>query len=128
MISDADIEKAARAIAAKERLSDWAMFANAARVALEAVGYHSWMPIDDDAKSADQIIACRADSGAFLARWIAPLDFLTEREVEEADLDLKDIEEPDWFYADFVQGGRVTDGVPTHYKPLDKLPELPESN
>jgi hypothetical protein len=108
MISDADIEKAARAIAAKERLSDWAMFANAARVALEAVGYHSWMPIDDDAKDGAHILIAsnRLDSGCGVAQW---------DETWNGD---------GWW---IIEDGKNTEiplrgDAPTHYKPLGDLP------
>lgn len=68
MISDADIEKAAKAIQPNRydcnEFSDGQLCGpddpchcrNKARAALEAVGYHSWMPIDDDAKAAPEIL------------------------------------------------------------------------
>ena len=120
MITDADIEKAAKAIARRVGDDDlWAGFVDDAKAALEAVGYHSWMPIDDDAKAAPEILAWREDCGPFLARWIAPCDFLPDDELESENVSQDDWDETDWFYADFRHGGRVTDGAPTHYKLID---------
>ena len=51
-----------------------------------------------------------------LARWIAPIEFMTDAEIDE----LKDedwIDESDWFYADFIAGGRL-DEHPTYWMPL----------
>jgi hypothetical protein len=46
---------------------------------------------------------------------------LTEAELEREACE--DDEESDWFYADFVQGGRLTpDGLPTHWMPLPAPP------
>ena len=124
MISDADIEKAALACARESGMPDdeAVLLHDAVRTTLEAVGYHSWMPIDDDAKAAPEILAWREDCGPFLARWIAPCDFLPDDELESENVSQDDWDETDWFYADFRHGGRVTDGAPTHYKLIDAPP------
>lgn len=64
-----------------------------------------------------EILVWREDAGWLLARWIAPCDFLHERELEN----IKDAEEADWFYADFLSGGRLDGGAPTHWMPLPML-------
>lgn len=76
--------------------------------------------IESAPKDGTEILLWRKDAGWFLARWIAPCDFLHEMELER--MGLKDTEEPDWFYADFVSGGRVDDGAPTHWMPLPSPP------
>ena len=65
-----------------------------------------------------EILIWREDSGWLLARWIAPCDFLHEREFE----DIKDAEVPDWFIADFVSGCRLDGGEPTHWMSLPEPP------
>lgn len=60
-------------------------------------------------------------------RWIAPCDFLTDREIEGMDLTTSETE--DWFFADFVSGGRLDgDLAPTHWHPLPALPNNTVSN
>lgn len=110
MITDADIEKAAVALAIHEGGDEdtaWEYKAQA-RAALEAVDYHSWMPIDDGAKSGAYVMIAskRLDSGYGVARWDETWGdggwWLLD--------DGKDTEIP-------LRGDE-----PTHYKPLDKLP------
>lgn len=67
-----------------------------------------WRPITTAPKDGSEILLYREDSGVFLGRWIAPCEFINEGEYDGAGWD-----EPGWFFADFVQGGRVTDGAPT---------------
>ncbi len=71
-------------------------------------------------KDGSEILIWREDSGWLLARWIAPCDFLNESELEK--MELKDSEEPDWFIADFVSGGRLDGGAPTLWQPLPADP------
>lgn len=80
-----------------------------------------WKPIETAPKDGTELLLWRADSGVILARWIAPCDFLTDEEIEKNHAD--DSEEPDWFHADYVQGGRITDGAPTHWMPLPEPPQ-----
>ena len=104
MISDADIEKAAKAISAVECGPDWTVFTNnAARAALEAVGYHSWMPIDDDAKKG-QFLVC-TDKNQYVGRWVK--NPYTDDEA--------------FAIADLPNGERMI-VKPTHYKPIGELP------
>lgn len=76
------------------------------------------MGIESAPKDGTEILVYREDAGWILARWIAPCDFLNERELEK----IKDEEEQDWFYADFIAGGRLNDGAPTHWMPLPDSP------
>lgn len=82
-----------------------------------------WQPIESAPKDGSEILIWREDAGCLLARWIAPCDFLHERELEN----IKDADEPDWFIADFVSGGRLDGGTPTHWMPLPAPPLPPKS-
>ena len=79
-----------------------------------------WQSIETAPKDGTEIWLYREDCDAFLGRWIAPCDFLNEDEYKDAD----GWDEPDWFFADFVHGGRVTDGAPTHWMPLPDPPAI----
>ncbi len=89
-----------------------------------------WQPIETAPKDGTEVLGFRGDAGVFVMRWIAPVDFLTERELADPYGEDRDWEEePDWFYADFIQGGRL-DGAeaPTHWMPLPLAPtETPEA-
>lgn len=85
-----------------------------------------WQPIETAPKDGSEIWLYREDSGPFLGRWVAPCEFLTDGEREAEAIDDDEWGEPDWFYADFVKGGRVTDGAPTLWHPLPALPLTPE--
>ena len=91
---------------------------------LDVHGAHSLHPVVRSIASAPlngtEILVWRKDAGWLLARWIAPCDFLPERELER--MELKDTEEPDWFYADFISGGWLDGGAPTHWMPLPDAP------
>ena len=83
----------------------------------------NWQPIESAPKDGSDMWLWREDSGAFLGRWIAPVDFLTDSEIDTwLAGDPEIAEECDWFFADYVQGGRVTDGPPTHWQPLPPPP------
>lgn len=82
-----------------------------------------WRDISTAPKNGTEIWLYREDCDAFLGRWIAPCEFLNEDEYEGDD----GWDECDWFFADFVRGGRVTDGAPTHWMPLPTSP-LPSTN
>jgi hypothetical protein len=80
-----------------------------------------WQPISTAPKDGTEILGWRYENGTLLVRWIAPVDFLTERELEENHLDSD--EDSDWFFADFVRGGRLEgDECPTHWMPLPSPP------
>lgn len=81
-----------------------------------------WQSIETAPKDGTEILGYRKDAGIFLMRWTSPEAFLSERELEQ--LDSESSESEDWFYADFVAGGRL-DGseVPTHWMPLPEEPK-----
>ncbi len=80
-----------------------------------------WQNIKSAPKDGTEILGWREDAGIMLIRYTAPIDFLTESELDI--LDEQSAESYDWFYADFVAGGRL-DGneAPTHWMPLPKEP------
>lgn len=81
----------------------------------------NWQPIETAPKNGTEILAWREDAGVLLVRWTAPMEFLTEAECENLLGD--SAEEYDWFYADFVSGGRLEgDLTPTHWMPLPDPP------
>jgi hypothetical protein len=80
-----------------------------------------WQSIDLAPLDGTEVLVYRQDCGILLARFIAPCDFLTERELEALG---DDLDEPDWFCADFVQGCRLdADLKPTHFMLLPEPPE-----
>jgi hypothetical protein len=83
-----------------------------------------WQPIESAPRDGIEILVWREASGILLARWIAPIDFLADREAEESKMSMDELEEADWFYADFIAGGRLDD-PPTHWMPLPPLPTAP---
>lgn len=83
----------------------------------------TWQPIETAPKDGTEILAYREDAGIFLVKWMAPVEFMTEREVEEAGL-YDWMEEEDWWGADFINGFRASnDGGFTHWQPLPPPPE-----
>lgn len=87
-----------------------------------------WQPIETAPKDGTEILAVSESSctGVMLVRWIALQDFITTSEAEDfADQGMSEssLEEPDWFFADFVCGGRLSpDCYPTHWMPLPDPP------
>lgn len=81
-----------------------------------------WQPIETAPRDGTEILACRPDCGVFLARFVAPCEFLALSENLGIGLSDEDWQTQDWFFADFVSGGRVTDGAPTHWMPLPLPP------
>ena len=79
----------------------------------------NWQPIETAPRNGTEILLWRSDTEVFLGRWIAPCDFLSESEYDSE----IGWEEPDWFFADFVHGGRVTEGEPTHWHPKPAPPD-----
>lgn len=87
-----------------------------------------WQDISTAPKDGTEILAYSEHgcTGTMLVRHIAMCDFLTERELEamsRAGMSDNDLDEPDWFFADFVQGGRIEpDCYPTRWMPLPAPP------
>ncbi len=81
-----------------------------------------WQPIDTAPKDGVELLGWREDCGIILMRYTAPIDFLTDAELEE--LDEESAEAYDWFAADFIAGCRM-DGseTPTHWMPLPEAPK-----
>jgi hypothetical protein len=92
-----------------------------ARAALIGTG-DGWREIESAPKDGTPVWLYRGDCDAFLGRWIAPVDFMTADELEEHNIPDAIAEEADWFFSDFVAGGRVVDGAPTHWRPLPSPP------
>lgn len=91
----------------------------------EAARENGWRPIESAPKDGTEIIGYREDAGAFLIRYTAPVEFMTEREYEQIG---ESAEISDWFYADFLSGGRLEgDEAPTHWQPLPLPPAPPET-
>jgi hypothetical protein len=77
-----------------------------------------WESIETAPKNGTEILVWREDAGTMLARWISPAEFMTEKELQDWSDD--DAWESDWFYADFIAGGRL-DEHPTHWTTLPSL-------
>jgi hypothetical protein len=76
-----------------------------------------WQPIDTAPQDATEVLLWREDAGVLLGRWTCPEDFCTDKEL--AGLSVEDQELYGWFYADFLEGGRLDDiDMPTHWMPL----------
>ncbi len=76
-----------------------------------------WMPIETAPMDGTEILGFRSDAGRFLVRWTCLSDF--EMESENHKYSVEDWEAYDWFYADFVAGGRLDPSeYPTHWMPL----------
>ena len=81
-----------------------------------------WRPIETAPKDGTEILGWRDDAGVLLIRYMAPVDFLIDSEMEGLDEDSAN--QSDWFYADFIAGGRLEgDEAPTHWIPLPNPPE-----
>jgi hypothetical protein len=82
----------------------------------------AWMPMDTAPKDGTEILVWRDDCGIFIARWDAPENFLSEVECEQLG---PCAEEDDWFYADFVAGGRLDScEYPQMWMPLPSEPNV----
>ncbi len=85
-----------------------------------------WQDIETAPRDGTEILVWRSDAGVFLARYTSMDVFLTAGELE--DYDDADIYIEDWFYADFVQGGRLDKSeAPTHWMPLPEPPKPGDS-
>lgn len=75
--------------------------------------------IDSAPRDGTEILGWREDCGWILVRYTCLESFLTDAEIEAGGYDEETIFKEDWFYADFVQGGRLEgDEAPTHWMPL----------
>lgn len=86
-----------------------------------------WLPMDTAPKDGTEFLAWRKDAGVMLVRWTAPVDFLSERELDTIEEDAAHAE--GWFYADFVRGDRLEgDMIPTLWMPTPSFPspQLPK--
>lgn len=82
-----------------------------------------WKPISSAPKDGDEVLLYREDAGVFLGRWTSPENFLTDREMERSEMTEDSFTAFGWFYADFIQGGRLDDDMhPTHWMPLPDAP------
>ena len=87
-----------------------------------------WQPIETAPRDGTEILAVSepGGTGVILVRWIALQDFIATGEAEDflaQGMSEKDIEEPDWFFADFAHGDRLSpDCYPTHWMPLPEPP------
>jgi hypothetical protein len=86
-------------------------------------GEQGWRTIDSAPKDGTEVQGWREDCGPILVRWTSAGDFLTDAEAEESGMTEEQLYEESWFYADFVQGGRLAaDEYPTHWQPLPSAP------
>jgi len=103
--------------------------ARAALAQVAEVGMASeWLPIESAPKDGSELIGWRDDAGVLLIRWTCCADFMSDREIEDATKghggDSEWIEQYNWFYADFISGGRLEgDEEPTHWMPLPEPPK-----
>lgn len=80
-----------------------------------------WQPIETAPKDGTEILGYRADCGVLLIRWTCPFEFCTDEELEKMGEDSAG--QDDWFYADFLTGGRLEGSeTPTHWMPLPPHP------
>ena len=85
---------------------------------------NEWQPIETAPKDGSEIIAWRSDYDCLLVRWGCVGEFMTEREIEQWDLDEDSLYQEDWFCADFITGSRLEGSeIPTHWMPLPEPPE-----
>lgn len=80
-----------------------------------------WQPIETAPKDGTEVLGFREDAGVILMRWTAPEYFCKEDEMK--DLSEECAQSEDWFYADFMAGGRMEGSeAPTHWMPLPEAP------
>lgn len=86
------------------------------------VAQPEWQPILEAPKDGTEMWVWREDYGPVLARWIAMCDFLNADSERGEHVSCDEWEEADWFYADFIHGGRL-DFVPTHFQLTPEPPK-----
>lgn len=85
---------------------------------------NDWLPMEIAPKDGREILAWRRDLGVLLVQWTSMVEFMSDREIEESGLDEVTTETEDWFFADFVAGGRLEGSeAPTHWMPLPDGPQ-----
>ena len=90
-----------------------------------------WQPIETAPMDTTEILACNPSAGTttMLVRFCDLSFFLTGSQLYEQKRNgatEDDLYEPDWFYADFIEGGRLSsDCYPTLWMPLPKPPVTP---
>lgn len=104
-----------QAIGNEMALIDWLWNNREALIAAVA----GWRPIETAPKDGTEILGWRDDSGPLMIRWTCLDGFLSERELQNYSED--EALEMGWFYADFLQGGRL-DEAPTRWMPLPPTP------
>jgi hypothetical protein len=100
--------------------------ARAALTALQSSGYmviEGWRKPTDADKNGRELFGWRSDdSEVFLTRYTCMDAFMTDKEMEGYDEET--IFKDDWFFADFLQGGRLAeDEAPTLVMPLPPPPQ-----
>lgn len=94
-----------------------------ARAALSTIpSTTGWRTMETAPKDGSTILAWREDAGCLLVRWTSASEFLTDTEQEK--MPEESLFQSDWFYADFISGGRMEGGEsPTHWMPLPLSPD-----
>ena len=89
-------------------------------------GLGAWQPIETAPKDGTELLGWRWDAGCMLISWTAPCNFMTTDELEStANGDSAWQEQEDWFYADFLHGGRLEGSeTPTHWTPMPAQPQV----
>jgi hypothetical protein len=127
-ISEDMVERAIKAFdrAARDHIKTPEGVRAAMRIAITAAlqGFPEWQDISTAPKDGTEILAysVAGGTGTMLVRHIALCDFLTDSEIERLStegMSNEDLETPDWFHSDFLQGGRLSpDCYPTHWQQL----------
>jgi len=87
-----------------------------------------WQDISTAPRDGTEILGWRRDCGILLIRWTCCYDFMADNELENSGLDDETLSAEDWFYADFIEGGRLEGSeLPTHWQPLPEPPKAGES-
>ena len=83
-----------------------------------------WQGMDSAPRDGTEILGWRGDCGTMVIRWTSCDAFMTDQEMDESCMDEDDLFAQDWFYADFIAGGRLEGSeAPTKWMPLPTPPE-----